>query len=298
VRTLSAAVLAALAFVLFPVAASADPQPPPSYVDAVDRAYALIQFADPADTGPAAAAYAVLYDGTGVSQPEILDDLRAKPPNYDGARQRLRALLAELDDPLGAPDPALAAQKLHDVMAMHRYDALHRPPSLFDRLGQWVQDRIAQLLRFLFGRGGQSIPDWWFYGIGILTLVVVAVVVFRAARGRFTSSIALVPDRPRAPADHFTEADRLARAGDRVGAIRELCAGVAATIAGERSWEGSPLTVREIFRRAPDHARLDQLLAPFEAAVYGGKPVDADTYDRAAAVADAYRRPRPAQEAA
>lgn len=290
-RPTAAVILTLLTVLAFPLPAFADPPPPPNYVDAVDRAYGYIQFANPTDTGPAAAAYAVLYDGTGLSQPEILDDLRAKPPNYADARRRLEALLTELDAPLAATDPSLARQKLHDVMAMHRYDALHRPPSLFDRLSQWVQDRIAQILRFLFGRGGQQIPDWWFYGVGVLTLLVVAFVVFRAARGRFASSLAVLPDRPRAPADHFSEADRLARAGDRVGAIRELCAGVAATIAGERSWEGSPLTVREIFRRAPDGAGLDQLLAPFEAAVYGGRPVDAATYERAAEVAAAYRRP-------
>jgi hypothetical protein len=70
-----------------------------------------------------------------------------------------------------------------------------------------------------------------------------------------------------------------------------LCAGVAATLEGERSWEGSPLTVREIFRRAPDFASLLPLLLPFEAAVYGGRHVDAATYERAARVAGRFRGP-------
>ena len=290
-RRIAAATIAAAFVLASGVTALAEPPPSPAYADAVERSYVLIENAKPDDTGPAAAAFAVLHDGTGNSQPEILDDLRAKPPRYDDAQRRLRALLTELQSPLAAPDQATARQRLHDVMSMHRYDALHRPPSLLDRLSQWVQDRITQLLRFLFGRGGDQIPEWWFYAVGLLTVAVVAFVVFRAARGRLGSTVWLAPERPRAPADHFLEADRLARAGDRVGAIRELCAWVAATIAGERTWEGSPLTVREIFRRAPDRSGLDELLLPFEAAVYGGRDVDQDAYDRASRVASAYRRP-------
>jgi hypothetical protein len=51
------------------------------------------------------------------------------------------------------------------------------------------------------------------------------------------------------------------------------------------------LTVREIFQKAPDPARLRPLLLPFEAAVYGGKEVDAATYDQAARVAAPFRQP-------
>ena len=62
-------------------------------------------------------------------------------------------------------------------------------------------------------------------------------------------------------------------------------------LAGERTWEGSPLTVREIFRRAPDPASLNPLLRPFEAAVYGGRDVDDKTYEQAAVVAARFRMP-------
>src|SRR4029077_3786924 len=119
---------------------------------------------------------------------------------------------------------------------------------------------------------------------------VVAVLIFNSTRGRFGEGATQGrPTGPRAPADYFAEADRLAAAGDRVGAIRALCAGVAATLAGERTWEGSPLTVREIFQRSPDPAHLQPLLMPFEAAVYGGRDVDAETYMRAARVAAPFR---------
>jgi hypothetical protein len=164
---------------------------------------------------------------------------------------------------------------------------------LADRFGQWIRDRINQLLSLLFGgAGGPQAPNWLFFAIGVVVLGAVALVVFRSSRGRFKEDvIANRPRPPRAPADYFAEADRLAAKGDRVGAIRALCAGVAATLAGEHTWVGSPLTVREIFRRASDPGRLDPLLLPFEAAVYGGRDVDVAAYERAAQVAAPFRQP-------
>src|SRR3989442_1520162 len=129
---------------------------------------------------------------------------------------------------------------------MRRYDALNRPPSLIDRFTQWVQERIDALLRLLFGnRGGPQAPLWWYYAVSMAVVAALVFIVVRASRGRFTENRGLPAGGPRPPADYFAEADRLASAGDRVGAIRALCAGVAATLAGERTWEGSPLTVRE-----------------------------------------------------
>jgi hypothetical protein len=271
-------------------AVDAEPPPPPTYAEAVRQAYDLIQGRSPSDTAPARAALQVLIDGTADTQPEILADLRARPPLYDDARQRLAALLAAVDQPADTSDPALAQQRLHDVMSMSRYDPLHRPPSLFDRIQQWIHDRISDLLRLLFGNGsGAQPPALWLYAIGIAVLLGMVVLIVRAARGRFSQGLGAPTDRPRPPADYFAEADRLAASGDRVGAIRALCAAVAATLAGEGSWAGSPLTVREIFQRAPDHASLRPLLVPFEAAVYGGREVDKATYERAAAVAAAFR---------
>jgi hypothetical protein len=258
----------------------------------VQRAYALVQHASGSGALPAVLAYRVLLDGTGSTQPEILDDLRARPPLYDDARARLSALISALQEPSNTSDPALAQQRLHDVISSSRYDGLRRPPSVLERFSRWVQDRIGDLLRLIFGRtAGAQPPVWWLYLIAVTVLAAAAFVVFRATRGRFTQSISANPQSPRPASDYFAEADALASRGDRVGAIRALCAGVAATLEGERSWEGSPLTVREIFLRAPDFASLRALLLPFEAAVYGGRDVDAATYERAARVAQPFRRP-------
>jgi len=262
------------------------------YRNAVQATFVQVSSALPGDTAAAQVALGTLEAGTGHTQPEIIADLEAHPPDFVDAQRRLRALLDALDSPATTGDPALAQQKLHDVLSMKRYDALHQPPSLVDRITQWISDRIRDFLRLLFGpRGvGSVVPDWLFYLIGVAIIGAVAIVVFLSARGRFSATAeAGRTHGPQAPADYFEAADRMARAGDRVGAIRALCAGVAATLAGERTWEGSPLTVREIFQRAPDPGRLRPLLGPFEAAVYGGRDVDPETYARAEAAAAPFR---------
>jgi hypothetical protein len=273
---------------------SADAPPSTPYRQAVSDAYDIVSRAAPGDVQAAQQAAAVLQSGAGSSQPEIVADLARQPPDFKDAAARLQALLGALDHPAAVDDPAAAQGKLDQVLAMHRYDALHQPPSALDRLGQWLNDRVREFLRFLFGGNsiGGVIPTWVVYAIGIVVIALVGFVVFRSTRGRFGGEFAgMAAAGPRAPADFFAEADRLAATGDRVGALRALCAGVAATLAGERTWEGSPLTVREIFQRAPDPASLRPLLLPFEAAVYGGREVDAATYERAAAVASKFRAP-------
>ena len=277
------------------VAVTADTPASTSYRQAVSDTYDIVRGASPGDLSAAQQATAILRAGTGQTQPEILADLALRPPELTDASLRLQALLGALDSPADTANPTQAQQRLHDVLSMHRYDDLHRPPSPLDQFLQWIQDRTKDILRALFGQTGPggAVPPWVIYSIGVLIMAGVAFVVFRSTLGRFSGGAAAdAPPGPQAPADLFAQADRLAAAGDHVAAIRALCAGVAATIAGERSWEGSPLTVREIFQRAPDPASLRPLLLPFEAAVYGGRDVDAETYGRAAAVAARYRAPQ------
>ncbi len=294
-RRLFAGVLLAAAFAIamsLPVSVAADSTT--QYRQAVADALAIVDNAQPGDVTAGRHAAQVLIDGTGNTQPEVLSDLRESPPDFKDAASRLRALLEAIDNPATTSDPALAQSRLQQVMAMHRYDDLHKPPSFLERLSQWIQDRINEFLKAMasgIGPGG-VVPAWVVYAIALAVMSVVAIVVFRSARGRLAGEFAASgPAGPQAPADYFAEADRLAAKGDRVAAIRALCAAVAATLAGERTWEGSPLTVREIFRRAPDPASLNPLLRPFEAAVYGGREVDQKTYEQAAAVAARFRAP-------
>lgn len=277
-----------------PAIARADTTDPAAFKQAIQDTLTLIAGVLPGDTAAAQRALTVLEAGTGHTQREVIADLENSPPNYADATDRLQALLSALNHPADTTDPAQAQQRLRDVMAMHRYDALHQPQTWLDRLRQWFSDRIRDLLN-IFARESSSLPlpAWVYYAFGGLVVAIVAAVIFSSARGRLREgSAAMSPTGPRGPADYFAEADRLAAAGDRVGAIRALCAGVAATLAGERTWEGSPLTVREIFQHAPDPAGLRPLLAPFEAAVYGGRDVDVAAYARAVEVAAGFRQPR------
>ncbi|HVC76829.1 MAG TPA: hypothetical protein VND96_09980 [Candidatus Micrarchaeaceae archaeon] len=283
----------ALAFVS-PAQARADNTDPAAFKQAVQDTLTLIADVLPSDTATAQRALTVLEAGTGLTQREVIADLQQSPPNFADATDRLQALLAALNRPADTSDPAQAQQRLRAVMAMHRYDALHQPQTWLDRLRQWFSYRVKDLLN-IFQResGSLPLPDWVYYVFGAIVLAIVAVLIFSSTRGRLREgSAAGSLTGPRAPEDYFAEADRLAAAGDRVGAIRALCAGVAATLAGERTWEGSPLTVREIFQHAPDPSRLRPLLAPFEAAVYGGRDVDSGTYARAVEVAAAFRQPK------
>ena len=279
---------------VFPMRAAADTSTPAAYLQAVEDTLVLVQGRVPNDTASAHQALAVLEAGTGTTQREIIADLESSPPDYEDATTRLLALRDALRNPADTSDPAQAQQRLHNVLSMSRYDALHKPQTWLDRLRQWITGRINDLLNaFRRQAGSLPLPNWVFYLLGGIVVALLALLIFRSTRGRFTEgSQAGSPSGPRAPADYFDEADRLAAAGDRVGAIRALCAGVAATLAGERTWEGSPLTVREIFQHAPDPANLRPLLSPFEAAVYGGRAVDKATYERAVQVAAPFRQPK------
>jgi len=78
-------------------------------------------------------------------------------------------------------------------------------------------------------------------------------------------------------------------AGDYLAAIRALAGGVATGISGERAWDQSPFTVRELYARSPSADALRPLLISFEEASYGHRAPDAAMYQRAEDAAAAYR---------
>jgi hypothetical protein len=95
-------------------------------------------------------------------------------------------------------------------------------------------------------------------------------------------------------AHSFAEADRLAAAGDYLGALKALTSAVATTVGGIGTWEASPFTVRELFAEKRLLDGLQPLVVPFEAAAYGHRVPDAGTYQKAARAAAPYREdPRP-----
>jgi hypothetical protein len=261
-----------------------------AYADSVDSALQVLRDARGDDPAAARRAADILEAGTGESQREILGDLRKSPPDVADARDRLAALSRADRSPAFVPAPGRARQAVHDILAQPRYASLGRGPSLSDR----IRDALLQALVWVAGRiGGVLAGGAWLAlvaaaaaGLGLVSLVVARSVRWRALPE------ARLPGGAGAPGqgdDRFASADRLAATGDLDGAIRALTGAVAVALGGDRAWEASPLTVRELFARAAEPAGLRPLLLTFEAAVYGRRPPDPEAYRRAEAAAAPFR---------
>ena len=276
--------MACAAVVALPAAAQSDP-----YATAVQHALDIVSAASPGDTAAAERAAVELKQGTGETQPEILDDLTARPPDLVDAKVRLTALVAALNSPVDSSDPAHDRSTVQDVLAMHRYDALHQPPGPIERFLNWLWQQFLSLLASLGGAGGLNVFGWLIV-VGVAAAIVALILVFvtRGGLRRAPRESARLTPQQRA-VDLFAEADRLAAGADYTAALRALCAAVAAALGGESTWGSSPLTVREIFNRSTNPAALRPLLIPFEAAFYGGRAVDRDAYGKATAAADPFR---------
>ena len=259
------------------------------YAAAMHRALSLVQFAERGDAPSRQQAITLLAGPPSAHQPEILADLRIEPPDLTDAAQRLTALLQALDPRTDTPNPALAGQQLQQILSSQRYAALRNAPSLLQQAEQWLGEQIAAVLARL-GIQSQSTPIAFLVVAAILLLGILVWALLSSPKGaaRRASPRGVKAGPPRT-IDYFAEADRLAAAGDFNAAVRLLTGGVAVAISGERVWDRSPLTVREIFARAAEPDRLRHLLLSFEAAVYGHRRPDAAGYARAAEVAMPFR---------
>ncbi len=260
------------------------------YTNAIHRALALVQFAERGDVPSRQQAITVLIQATGNAQPEILRDLRAEPPDLNDADQRLQALYAALQARVDTPDPGQAAQHLQHVLSMPRYSGLSAGPSLVDQLLAAIFQGIRALLSWL-GLGRTNLPTAFWLGLTLLALAAIVVLTIRGGfsrGGRAALMRSAAPSR-RPAVDYFGEADRLASTGDYLAAIRALAGGVATGISGERAWDQSPFTVRELYARSPSADALRPLLISFEEASYGHRAPDAAMYQRAEDAAAAYR---------
>ena len=262
------------------------------YTAAIHRALTLVQFAQGGDLPSVQQAIQVLETAPGPSQPEVLRDLGASPPDLVDAQARLAALYAALQQQVDTPDPQRASRQLHDVLSMPRYAGIASGPSLLDRLIGAVIDGVGRFLSWLGIRGLHlNVPLWiWLTlaGLGIAFVILWPLRGGLSTGGRSARLRAAVAS-PRPSMDFFAEADRLAASDDFLGAIRALAGGVAVRLSGERAWDQSPYTVRELFSRSQHPEALRSLLRSFEEASYGDRPPDAAAYARAAAAAEPYR---------
>jgi HPt (histidine-containing phosphotransfer) domain-containing protein len=263
------------------------------YANAIHRALTLVQFAERGDAPSLQQALRTLEQAPGPSQPEILRDLRAVPPNLDDADKRLQALDSALQARVDTPDPARASQQLTAVLSMPRYAGLTTGPSLIQQIVSAIGDAISSLLRWLgVGNLHLNVPLWAWLILALVVLLGIVVWLIRGTLGRGGREAMLrrSPSVVRPSTDFFAEADRLAGAGDYLAAIRALAGGVAVKLSGERAWDQSPFTVRELFQRSKDPETLRPLLRSFEEASYGHRPPDQTMYAQAAEAAQPYRR--------
>lgn len=279
-------------FVAIAVASPASASQADDYANAIHRALTLVQFAERGDTPSLRQALQVLEQAPGPSQPEILGDLRRVPPNLPDAASRLQALDGALQARVDTPDPDRAAQQLKDVLSMPRYAGLSTGPSLAQRIFATILDAIRNFLKWLgVGNLHFNIPTrLW---LALAALVILAIIVWpirgTLGRGGREATVRRAPSVARPSADFFGEADRMAAAGDYQAAVRALAGGVAVKLSGERAWDQSPYTVRELFFRSKDPESLRPLLRSFEEASYGRRPPDHEMYERAAQAAHPYR---------
>jgi hypothetical protein len=220
------------------------------YANSVRQALALVRFAERGDQPSLSQAIAVLQSGTGQTQPEIIRDLESRPPDLLDADQRLTALVEALSDRADTADPARARKELNSILSMPRYAQLHGGPSPLDQLLSWLGGLLSSFFSGL-GAGGLSLFFLEPVILAVAGLILLALVVWlvRSSWGRAGKPAVSPAEPPTSPApdDLFTEAERRAAAGDYNAAVRSLAAAVAGSIGGERAWEKSPLTVREIF---------------------------------------------------
>ena len=188
-----------------------------------------------------------------------------------------------LDD--AAPvDPEAARDAARDILSGAEY--AEPEPGPVERVVDWVFERIGSFLGTLTGGGPGSVIGW----IVVIALVAgAALLIVRALR---VPALGRIADRDGLrygtetrwdPALWLEESARLARAGDRRGALRCRHQAMLATMVSEGVVDDVPgRTAGEygslLGLRLPDlHAEIDELTDRFQAAWYGGHPVsDAD----------------------
>ncbi len=263
------------------------------YTNAVHRALTLVQFAERGDTPSIGQALQVLATAPGPSQPEILRDLGLDPPNLSDADQRLQALYTALQARVDTPDQERARQQLNDVLSMPRYVGLASGPSIVERIVDTATTALGRFFRWLgIGNLHLGIPLWVWLALAALFILGIIIWPIRGTLGRGGREAVPrpAPSAVRPSVDFFAEADRMAAAGDFLGAIQALTGGVTVKISGERAWDRSPFTVRELFARTEHPEQLRPLLRSFEEASYGQRAPDRPMYAQAVEAAQRYRQ--------
>lgn len=198
-------------------------------------------------------------------------------------------------------DPAEAREAAREILSRPEY--AEPQPSVVERAGEWVLDRIGSFFGTLTGGGPGSVVGWL-----VLTALVLGAtwMIARALQVPAPGGTGGGPrlrygtETRRDAGEWLAEATRLAAAGDLRGALRCRYQALLATVVTERVVDDVPGRTSGEYRRLlrerlPDHAdAIDAVTEAFEATWYGGAAVDHATWQAverdSAAVEDAARR--------
>lgn len=128
------------------------------------------------------------------------------------------------------------------------------------------------------------------YVLGGALLLVLLIVVWRIVRNsRRARGAAATPNRriatARAPVDPFDEAERAWASGDGRAAMSALYLGAVQSLAARGLVRAEASKLASVYRAElgarPERNLWDRVVAPFYAAVFGGRPVLPDEFDAA-----------------
>lgn len=198
-----------------------------------------------------------------------------------------------LQEPFRTPErPApLDEASVRAVLAELAQDAQYQPPQRDLDEQFWLQ-----LAQWLFGDRGLGAYDlreglsWIAYVLGAALLLVLLVVVWRIVRAsrRARDAEAKPQHRTgaaRASVDPFDEAERAWAAGDGRAAVSALYLGAVQSLDARGLVRAEASKLASVYRAelgaAPERNLWDRVVAPFYAAVFGGRPVLPDEFDAA-----------------
>ena len=184
----------------------------------------------------------------------------------------------------GPVDPEAAREAARDILSGAEYS--EPEPGPVERVIDWVFERIGSFFGTLTGGGPGSAIGWLVVLVlvaGAAFLIVRALRVPLAGRGAGEEGLQYGTETRWDPSLWLEESERLARDGDRRGALRCRHQAMLATMVSEGVVDDVPgRTAGEygslLGARLPDRrADVDELTDRFHAAWYGGAPVtDAD----------------------
>lgn len=184
-------------------------------------------------------------------------------------------------------DPGEARREARDILSGAEYSPPEQSP--VERAVDWLFDRLGDAIATLTGGGPGSVIGWaivFLLGAGAIWLLVRALAVPSVPARDRADGLRYGTETHRDATVWEAEAERLVTAGDLRGALRCRHQALVARLVtragvddvpGRTAGEYRDLLAGRISHEAGTASRVTER---FEAAWYGGRPVDTDDYDR------------------